>query len=115
MAPLRRISVGAGDVGNTALKVADEAAAQRDACMACDKALRLPIGGTPSVSTSNEEVQVDFLFLGGFVTVRARGLFSGYSPCAVFFVKSFGSPGRQERPLDFCFRQALLFPDECSR
>ena len=44
-----------------------------------DKALHVPIPGTPAASISSEELRVDLLFLDDIIALRAMHVFSKYS------------------------------------
>ena len=52
---------------------------QCDACMAFDKAPRVPMAGTSTVSMLNEKVQVDPLLLVDLVDLRTMDMFPKYS------------------------------------
>ena len=48
-----------------------------DVCRALDKAPHEPIPGTPTVSTFDEKGEVDLLFLGDLIAMRAMAVFRG--------------------------------------
>ena len=51
-----------------------------EVCRAFDKAPRIPIAGTTTVSAFNGKVQVDLLFLDDPIVVHAMDVFSKYPP-----------------------------------
>ena len=77
---MRRLSRSSANWGNLSLlRHVEEVVNQCDVCKALDKAPHTPIGGTSTVATFNEKLQVDLLFLGDLIVLRIMDVFSRYS------------------------------------
>ena len=82
----------------------DEASERREVYRASDKARHVPIAGTSAVSTSNEKLQVDLLFLYDLIASHLMAVFSKHFlliPHAP--QESARSAGRLPRCLDWGF------------
>ena len=68
-----------------------------------DNAPHVPSAATSVVSMSNEKLQVDLLYVGGLIALRAMDVLSPFSPLKTnAFKKSSGSSGCVLQCLDGC-------------
>ena len=71
----KRVLVDAKGDTQSSIQHVDDVVSQRDACKAFAKPPRIPISGTSSVSTFNERLQTDLLFLDDIVALRILDVF----------------------------------------
>ena len=76
---IKRVLVDAEGGTQSLIQHVDEVASQRDTCKAFERAPRIPISGTSTVSMFNERLQMDLLFLEDIVALHFMDVSSKYS------------------------------------
>ena len=108
----KRVSADSDGEKMHLVNIANEVSERRDICRASDEAPHVPITGTSAVLMFTEKLQVDSLFLGGLIALRAMDVFSKYPhPRSGAPEKSSGSLGCVLRIADWRFWAARVYSD----
>ena len=76
---IKRVLADSEGDAQSLIQHVDDVVSQRDARKASERAPRIPDSGTSSLSTFNERLQMDLLFLDDIITSHIMDVFSKYS------------------------------------